>query len=610
MTLKQKQIRFTVLAILFILLCLGGIYYFRKNGPLVKPEENNPLLGVQTQVEAEPTEHPEYHPYSEGAVSEADAKPVTSNQASREALAMAKQASAAKTVEEEEVRSVFQERASELLSKNGSRTAEVVNRIYTTKRAVAFLFSGLGNSEELSETLATLRLMNTHATFFVTKAEIEEYPNDIKKIVDAGMELGILFRNNEFNTAEAQLTDWLETDDMLRTQFGYQGTIHVKQGYGSVSKNCLIAASAGGYKVISPMLEACTVESVHAVSGQAIIDALFPSGKENLQRGESVHFQMNYLQGGNSVLSEAVRLMACDKSNYPVMTITDILNDEDELYTYPLPERQILPEVSGKIYAGHLSGMDVFGEMQKRYIGTWWVTGKDFLPGFDKKELQQLDTKGHIKNDQNYVFLSFDDWGTDYSIDPLLQVLAKHKVRATFFVRTSSVRYNPNLLRAIAKEGHAIASHTHSHFPLSNMETDVKYTTLTDAQAADLQQDLITSYNELASIVGDMRMPDGKPSLTLLFRPPTLAMSRIGLQTVLDCGFTYSVSGSFSTRDYQATSAAALAKSIKQVTRSGSIMTMHMSENAQYTAEALDIYLTQMEKEHQPFKFVAISDAL
>jgi peptidoglycan/xylan/chitin deacetylase (PgdA/CDA1 family) len=191
-------------------------------------------------------------------------------------------------------------------------------------------------------------------------------------------------------------------------------------------------------------------------------------------------------------------------------------------------------------------------------------------------------------------------------------VLKKHNASATFFIRTNFVSTNPNLLRAIALEGHSIASHTHNHLVLSNdTGTGKMFTDLTPAQVGELTQDLVASYQELQSIVGDISI-NGRPALTRLFRPPTLSVGKSGLTAVLDSGFSYSVSGSTTLNDYRALDAAQLAKTLKSSTKSGAVLVMHMSDSSIYTAEALDLYLTEMANQtgKQAFRFVSLVEVL
>ncbi len=60
------------------------------------------------------------------------------------------------------------------------------------------------------------------------------------------------------------------------------------------------------------------------------------------------------------------------------------------------------------------------------------------------------------------IYLTFDDGPT--GITPqVLDVLKEQKVPATFFVLGSQAEKNPELIKRIAQEGHAIANHSYSH---------------------------------------------------------------------------------------------------------------------------------------------------
>lgn len=234
--------------------------------------------------------------------------------------------------------------------------------------------------------------------------------------------------------------------------------------------------------------------------------------------------------------------------------------------------------------------------------------------------MEQMDHTGIVKDVRdNTIFLTFDDWGTDASINHLLYVLRKHHVKGTFFIITWNVKNNPNLLRAIAEDGHDIASHTNRHRPMV-WQTANYGGNMTPMTEEEYAEDVRLSYEELQKTVGDV-MVDGKPALTHYFRPPTLAISKSGIRSIMDAGFSYIVSGYESTDDYAIPSLQAMIGAIshgiydeKGNVRKGSILIMHMTDKAQYTAEALDYILTvndaRDDNDPKKFKTSCLSDHL
>jgi peptidoglycan/xylan/chitin deacetylase (PgdA/CDA1 family) len=59
--------------------------------------------------------------------------------------------------------------------------------------------------------------------------------------------------------------------------------------------------------------------------------------------------------------------------------------------------------------------------------------------------------------------LTYDDGPNDPHTLHLLEVLARHQVRATFFMIGSFVRQRPDIARAVAAAGHVIGNHTSTH---------------------------------------------------------------------------------------------------------------------------------------------------
>ncbi|MGH9597194.1 MAG: polysaccharide deacetylase family protein, partial [Edaphobacter sp.] len=61
------------------------------------------------------------------------------------------------------------------------------------------------------------------------------------------------------------------------------------------------------------------------------------------------------------------------------------------------------------------------------------------------------------------IALTYDDGPNDIVTERLLEVLANHEVRATFFLIGRYVRQRPQIVRAIAEAGHLIGNHTMTH---------------------------------------------------------------------------------------------------------------------------------------------------
>jgi peptidoglycan/xylan/chitin deacetylase (PgdA/CDA1 family) len=65
--------------------------------------------------------------------------------------------------------------------------------------------------------------------------------------------------------------------------------------------------------------------------------------------------------------------------------------------------------------------------------------------------------------DPNEIALTYDDGPNDIVTERLLDVLADHNIRATFFLIGNYVRQRPQILRAVSSAGHLIGNHTMTH---------------------------------------------------------------------------------------------------------------------------------------------------
>lgn len=219
-------------------------------------------------------------------------------------------------------------------------------------------------------------------------------------------------------------------------------------------------------------------------------------------------------------------------SAYVIKPIGEILNNKNYTWQYPVPSDYVLSQakMTGPV-DGQSTEKNFLQEMQKRYIGFKWVNEDDRMLGFSTGEIRNLDKIGRIHTHDNVVFFTFDDWGTDAAINHLLYVLRKHNVFGNFFVLTHNVPNNPNLLRAVAREGHDICAHSNFHKPMAIRVKD-KGPQIPTQNLGEMIGDYRECYQRLLNVAGDVAY-EGKPVVCKYFRPPTLAISKAGAKALL-----------------------------------------------------------------------------
>jgi peptidoglycan-N-acetylglucosamine deacetylase len=138
------------------------------------------------------------------------------------------------------------------------------------------------------------------------------------------------------------------------------------------------------------------------------------------------------------------------------------------------------------------------------YASVWptsQIFGRTLIAGADPRE----------------VALTFDDGPNDAATPQLLEVLAKHNARATFFNMGSFVRQRPELAREVVAAGHLLGNHTMSHPKLSV------------TPAARVRQELADCNAVLEDITG---------AAIRFFRPPFGARRPMVLRAARELGLT------------------------------------------------------------------------
>lgn len=68
-----------------------------------------------------------------------------------------------------------------------------------------------------------------------------------------------------------------------------------------------------------------------------------------------------------------------------------------------------------------------------------------------------------IPNNENIIYLTFDDGPTPEITEWVLQELKKHEAKATFFCIGNNIEKYPTIFEKIIHNGHAIGNHTFNH---------------------------------------------------------------------------------------------------------------------------------------------------
>lgn len=524
----------------------------------------------------------------------------------------------------------------ELKKANGGRLAAEEKMLYTTERAVPFTFTGFSKADSLNYVLQALKESQGKGTFFVSERELQRNAANIDKIAASGQELAIAVYPKATENFADVCRDILRVRQALQSRYGVT-TYLVKQSSGAVSDVTKEAVSALHLHLIGATMNVVQTRHKDVAAPEQVLHDIFGKSVYSVGRGWLINIRTDFY-AQPKMAAEVFLLLKRRKvdnvtynsyddiygknphndSAYKLKTVGSILSDKAKRWTYPVPEDKYLPITERQPVLASDSLADLLTAMHQRYIGAMDVDAEDRVIGFKNDDIAKFDMTGRIHTDDSVIFITFDDWGTDESINKLLYVLNKHHAAGNFFVLTHNVPHNPNLLRAIAEGGHDIGSHTNLHKPMvvRDPKTNKQVPTM---NYVDFYDDMNLSWTKLVSVAGDVEI-GGKPALTHYFRPPTLAISELGMEAIFQNGFTYSVSGSTSTEDYSAKN---LQQMIKRITdglyyqgkvRKGAVLVMHMSDVAKYTALALDYVLTANDKRaaSDPAKFTAgrLSDYL
>ncbi len=175
--------------------------------------------------------------------------------------------------------------------------------------------------------------------------------------------------------------------------------------------------------------------------------------------------------------------------------------------------------------AATVAGLAVGGWFYAALYPTSQLFGRVVIAGDDPAELA----------------LTYDDGPNPAATARVLELLAKHTVRATFFLIGDSVRKEPSLAREIAAAGHCVGNHTMTHPWLSYQSAGRIRSEIADANAL---------------------IEDTLGAKIALFRPPHGARRPIVLRTARDLGLA-TVNWNIITHDWRVQPSSAIVEKVR-----------------------------------------------
>ena len=232
---------------------------------------------------------------------------------------------------------------------------------------------------------------------------------------------------------------------------------------------------------------------------------------------------------------------------------------DSQLIIFPLKQTQGLEEIALPI-------SDFFDVIQSSYL-----TEKD----------EELYKKAQAEKNKKVVALTFDD-GPDGNTTPqALDILAKYKIKATFFVQGKNIAGNEAILKRMQSEGHEVGNHSWNHPILTKLSLEDAKKQLTDTEDA------------ITKVLGKS---------SKLMRPPYGAISD-DIRNSLDLRF---IMWDVDSLDWKSKNEAAILTEIQHQTSDGAIILMH--DIHQPSVNSLPKVIEYLQG--QGYSFVTVSELL
>ena len=121
----------------------------------------------------------------------------------------------------------------------------------------------------------------------------------------------------------------------------------------------------------------------------------------------------------------------------------------------------------------------LFQQSRSIETGSWCLSfrteGQPPAGNASKEALRRYDAVYLGDETQKKLYLTFDAGYENGCTEPILEALAKHNVKAAFFVVGNYIEQNPDLVRRMLREGHTVGNHTYHHYDMSKLSDEAAF---------------------------------------------------------------------------------------------------------------------------------------
>lgn len=423
----------------------------------------------------------------------------------------------------------------------------LIKGVLTGHKIVSLTINGLPREEETEKLLYHLDELNIKATFFISGVKAAEEPETVKMILERGHELGNSNLTGADLTKESydeKIRQIKKSHDAIAKHAGVEPK-YLRPGHGAVDEDVLMAAGNCGYdNVVTFSINPQDWDSKTPQEVAKLVDERKLKGGIIILNGDK-----------NPMVSEAIPLIheKLSSKGYKIVPLRELVEIHDAR--------------EKNLYTGYRETAKVDPE----YKNTDYRIIEHGPPGKKPR-----------------VAITFDDWGTDDTIDGILDVLDKYNVKATFFLRAAGVLNNPSLALAMYERGHEIANHTYSHKDLNLLSP------------LEIQEDIVKAHRVIAEAI------NSEPAMFL--RPPRGIVNPEVARAAAACGYGDIVMYSVTALDWKdGVTAEDITNIMMDKAFDGAILLLHMLDNIN-TTEALPSIIEGLRA--KGYSFVTVGEML